>query len=234
MIIQGVTLNGTRVVDATVITQNLAIWIDANNNSSYGGTGTSITDLSGNSRTQNLVNASQFVNLSGVKCFNCSISGLGIVAASIGPTLPTSGFTYISWARMIASTAGFRTLFRTSPNDHPILINVGTNNLGMWDNSVSTFYPSGFSVAGLADTWVQWSITGDSSGQTFYINGQNVGVVTAQTSAGNSHNVTGNVGGVPGSTQPFGYIANMLLYTTKLTQEQIQQNFYYYKGSFGV
>jgi len=234
MIIQGVTLKGNRVVDASIISPNLAIWIDANNNSSYGGTGTSITDLSGNGRTQNLTNAGQYTVLSGVKCFDCSTSGLGITAASIGPTLPTSGFTYISWARMIASTATFRTLFRTSPNDHPILINAGTNNLGMWDNSVSTFYPCGFSVAGLANTWVQWAITGDSAGQTFYINGQNVGVVTAQTAAGNSHNITGNVGGVPGSTQPFGYIANMLLYTNKLTQEQIQQNYFYYKGTFGV
>ena len=234
MVIQGVTLNGTRVVDASIITQNLAIWIDANNSSSYGGSGTSITDLSGNSRTQNLTNAGQFTTLSSIKCFDCSSSGLGISAASIGPTLPTSGFTYISWARMIASTATFRTLFRTSPNDHPILINAGTNNLGMWDNGVSTFYPCGFSVAALANTWAQWVVTGDNSGQTFYINGQNVGTVTAQTSAGNSHNITGNVGGVFGSTQPFGYIGNMLLYTSKLTQEQIQQNYYYYKGTFGV
>jgi len=35
MIIQGVSLKGTRVVDATIITQNLAIWIDANNNSRH-------------------------------------------------------------------------------------------------------------------------------------------------------------------------------------------------------
>jgi hypothetical protein len=231
MIIQGVSLNGTRVVDATIITQNLAIWIDANNNSSYGGTGTAITDLSGNGRTQNLGNASQFVNLSGIKCFDCSSLGLGIAAASIGPLLPTSGFTYIAWARMIASTATFRTLFRTYPDAHPILIDTGNNNLGMWD---SLFYPCGFSVAGLANTWVQWATTGDSSGQTFFINGQNVGTVTAQTSAGNSHNITGNVGNVFSSAQPFGHIANMLLYTTKLTQEQIQQNFYYYKGTFGA
>jgi hypothetical protein len=135
---------------------------------------------------------------------------------------------------MIASSAAYRTLFRTYPNDHPILIQIGTNNLGMWDNGVSTFYPCGFSVAGLADTWVQWAVTGDSAGQTFYINGQNVGTVTAQTSAGNSHNITGNVGNAPGSAQPFGYIGNMLLYTAKLTQEQIQQNYYYYKGTFGV
>jgi hypothetical protein len=234
MIIQGVSLNGTRVVDASIIRNNLAIWIDANNSGSYGGSGTSITDLSGNGRTQNLTSAGQYTVLSSVKCFDCSSSGLGIAAASVGPTLPTTGFTYIAWARMIPSTATFRTLFRTSPNDHPILINTGTDNLGMWDNGTSIFYPCGFSVTGLGNTWVQWAVTGDSSGQTFYINGQNVGTVTAQTSAGNNHNITGNVGAAPGATQPFGYVANMLLYTNKLTQEQIQQNYYYYKGTFGV
>jgi hypothetical protein len=234
MIIQGVNLIGGTVADAYVVSPNLAIWIDANNSSSYPGTGTAITDLSGNGRTQNLAFASQFTTLSGVKCFNCSTSGLGIAAASIGPVLPTSGFTYIAWARMIASTATFRTLFRTNPADHPILINAGTNDLGMWDNNVSIFYPCGFSVAGLANTWVQWAVTGDSSGQTFYINGKNVGSVTAQTAAGNSHNITGNVGIFPGSTQPFGYIGNMFMYTTKLSQLQIQQNFGAYKLQFGV
>ena len=233
MIIQGVTLNGTTVADSYITTQNLAIWIDANNASSYPGSGTTITDLSGNGRTQNLANAGQFTTLSGIKCFNCSSSGLGIAAATIGPTLPTSGFTYIVWARMIASTATFRTLFRTSPDDHPIIINAGTNDLGMWDNGTSLFYPCGFSVDGLADTWVQWTVTGDSSGQTFYINGQQVGT-TVQTAAGNSHNITGNVGVVPGSTQPFGYVANMFLYTSKLTQLRIQQNWGALKGVFGV
>jgi hypothetical protein len=134
---------------------------------------------------------------------------------------------------MIASTATFRTLFRTSPDDHPIIINAGTNDLGMWDNGTSLFYPCGFSVDGLADTWVQWTVTGDSSGQTFYINGQQVGT-TVQTAAGNSHNITGNVGVVPGSTQPFGYVANMFLYTSKLTQLRIQQNWGALKGVFGV
>jgi len=232
MIIQGVALRGTTVADAYVTTQNLAIWIDANNSSSYAGTGTVIADLSGNGRTQNLATAAQFVTVDGVKCFDCS--GLYAIApTTVGPLLPTSGFTYITWARMIASTATFRTLFRTSPNDHPILINTGTNNLGMWDNTVSTFYPSGFSVAGLANTWVQWAVSGDSAGQTFYINGQNVGSVTAQTAAGNSHNITGNTG-LSNGGQPFGYIGNMLLYTAKLTPLQIQQNWGAYKGQFGV
>ena len=220
MIIQGVTLSGVRVVDASIITQDLAIWIDANNSSSYSGTGTAITDLSGNSRTQNLAAASQYTMLTGVKCFDCNSNS--ITAASIGPTLPTSGFTYIAWARMKSSSADWRTLYRHSPNDHAILIQQSTDNLGMFDNTASAFYPAGYTVTSLTDVWAQWVVTGDSSGQTFYINGQQVGTVTGQTAAGNSHWYIGGIG----ATQNFGYIANMELYVTKLTLEQIQQNYY--------
>ena len=228
MIIQGVTLNGTRVVDGSILTQNLAIWIDANNASSYPGTGTTVTDLSGNGRTQNLGSAAQYTVLNGVKCFDCNSNSL--TAASAVPTLPTTGFTYISWARMKSSTADWRTLFRCSPNDHPLLIELGSNRLGMYDNTANAFFPSGYSVTGLADTWVQWVVTGDSTGQTFYINGQQVGTVSGQTASGNSNWYIGSIT----TTQNFGYVANMFLYTAKLTLEQIQQNYYGLKGVFGV
>ena len=220
MIIQGVSLNGVRVVDASIITQNLAIWIDANNTSSYSGTGTSITDLSGNGRTQTLDSATQYSMLTGVKCFDCNSNA--ITAASIGPTLPTSGFTYIAWARMQSSSASWRTLYRSSPSDHAIIIETGSNRLGMYDNTAAAFFPCGYNdVSSLADVWVQWTVTGNSSGQTFYINGQQVGT-TVQTAAGNSHWYTGGIG----ATQDFGYVANMELYTAILTQEQILQNYY--------
>jgi len=230
MIIQGITVKNTTVADPYITTSNLAIWIDANNSSSYPGTGTNITDLSGNGRRQNIVTSSQFVTVGGAKCFDCS--GLYAIAAqTTGPVLPTTGFTYIAWARMIASSATFRTLFRTNPDDHPILINAGTNDLGMWDNS-STFHPAGYDVSSLANTWAQWVVTGDSSGQTFYINGQQVGTTT-YSSAGNSHSITGNTAWSNGG-QPWGYVANMCLYNTKLSQVQIQQNYGYYKTQFRV
>jgi hypothetical protein len=72
------------------------------------------------------------------------------------------------------------------------------------------------------------AVSGDSTGQTFYINGQQVGTVSGQTSAGNVYHTASGAG------QYFGYIANMLLYTTKLSLEQIQQNYYGLKGRFGV
>jgi Concanavalin A-like lectin/glucanases superfamily len=231
MIISGVTLTGITVADAYVTTQNLAIWIDANNSSSYSGSGVAITDLSGNGRTQNLGSSSQFGTVGGVKCFDCS-GTYGIGAVSSGPTLPTTGFTYISWARMIASTANYRTLFRTSPDDHPLLIAQGTNNLGTWDNNGTNFHSAGYDVTNLANVWVQWAVTGDSSGETFYINGQKVGSTVA-SSSGNNHNIIGNVG-LYSASQPFGYVANTFLYTTKLTPTQIGQHYGALRTRFGV
>ena len=201
------------------ITQTPAIWIDANNSSSYGGTGTTITDLSGNGYTQTISNSAAYTILNGVKCFDCS--GTYIIQTAVsGVTLPTSGFTYICWARMIASSAAWRTLFRTGPADHPLLIQLGSNTLGMFDNNTDAFYSAGYNVSSYANIWAQWAVTGDSSGQTFYINGQKVGT-TAQTAAGNEHQWLGGVG-LPNG-QPFGYVANMQLYTSMLPQQVIQQ-----------
>jgi hypothetical protein len=227
MIIQGVTLTGTRVLGGSIALPNLAIWIDANNPASYPGSGTTITDLSGNGRTQTLSNASAYTVLSGVKCWDCT-SAYNIRASVAGPTLPTTGFTYIAWARMIASTASWRTLFRATPNDHPILIELGSNRLGMYDNTANAFFTAGYDVSGLANVWAQWVVTGNSSGQTFYVNGTQVGT-TVQTAAGNAHDYTGQIPG-----QPFGYVANMFLYTSILSLEDIQQNYYGLRDRFSV
>lgn len=209
------------------VTQTPAIWIDANNSSSYPGSGTTITDLSGNGRTQNLGAASQYTVLNGVKCFDCNSNS--ITAATIGPTLPTTGFTYIAWCMMKSSNADWRTLYRHSPNDHAIIIETGSNRLGMYDNDTNAFYPSGYNdVSGLANIWAQWAVNGDSSGQTFYINGQKVGT-TVKTAAGNSHWYTGGIT----TTQNFGYIANMELYTSILPQQVIQQKYGTSKYIFG-
>ena len=227
MIIQGTVLSGTRVVDGSIIKQNLSIWLDANDTASYSGTGTTLNDLSGNGYTHTLSNAT-FTTLSGVKCFDCTTSGV-ITVNTTGPTLPTTGFTYISWAKVNSSSAGYRTLWRTTPNDHPLLIATGTDNLGMWDNDSAGFVTANYSVTGLSTTWVQWATTGTNTSQTFYINGQQVGTA-ANGAGGNRHNEWGSTGG----GQPFGYVANMFLYTNILSQEQIKQNYYGLKTRFGV
>ena len=233
MIISGVTLNGVRVLDGGVMPTNLVLYLDADNASSYSGSGTTVNDLSGNGYTHTLSNSNLYTTLSGVKCFNCSSNGQIITAVSTSIAIPTN-FTYIGWARVRASTVGFRTLLRSyNTGGHAIIINTGTNLLGMWDNGTATaFNSSGYNMSAYGDVWAQWVTVGDASGQTFYINGQQVGSSVAKSVAGEIHYAWGNIQG--GLDQPWGYVANLELYNIKLTLEQIQQNYWGLRSRFGV
>jgi hypothetical protein len=66
-------------------------------------------------------------------------------------------------------------------------------------------------------------VVGDDSSQTFYINGIQAGSSIAYGAGETTHWGWGNN---DGASQPWGYVANMFFYQTKLTQEQIQQNYY--------
>ena len=234
MIIQGVTLRGTRVVDGGVMPTNLILYLDANNSSSYSGSGTTLNDLSGNGYTHTLSNSNLYTVLGGVKCFNCSAIGQVILANSTTIQIPTN-FTYITWTRVRTSTTGFRTLLRTFGNGgHPIIVNAGTNLLGMWDNLPDNtgFNSSGYDMAAYGDVWAQFATVGDLSGQTFYINGQQVGSGVAKSVAERYHYAWGNIQSA--NDQPWGYVANLELYNIKLTLEQLQQNYYGLKSRFSV
>ena len=209
-----------------LVTSGLIIYLDANNTSSYPGTGDSIFNLQSGSYTHTKVNAPYTV-LNGVKCFDCNGASTVIeVPQSTGPTLPVSGYTYISWARVRTSSATWRTLFRTYPNDHPILVQISTDNLGFYDNDTAAFRDSGYDVTSIEDIWVQYSVVGDSSSSIFYINGVQVGT-TAYGAGGNTHWAWGAIAG-----QPFGYVANMLYYNRKLSLSEIAQNYNFFLSRF--
>jgi len=235
MIISGVTLRGTRVVDGGVMPTNLILYLDANNASSYSGTGTTLNDLSGNGYTHTLSNSNLYTVLGGVKCFNCSSVGQVILAMSQSTILIPTNFTYISWVRVRASTTGYRTLLRSGgTGGHAIIVNAGTNLLGMWDNlpDNTEFNSSGYDMAAYGDVWAQFATVGDAAGQTFYINGQQVGSGVAKSVAGQYHYAWGNIQSA--NDQPWGYVANLELYNIKLTPEQLQQNYYGLRSRFGL
>jgi hypothetical protein len=234
MIIQGVTLNGTRVVDASFITRGLVIYLDANDASSYSGSGTTVNDLSGNGYTHTMSSSSLYTMLNGIKCFNCSSTGQVITADSGTIQIPTN-FTYISWVRVRASTAGYRTLLRSNgTGGHAIIINDGTNLLGMWDNLPGNtgFNSSGYNMSAYGDVWAQFATVGDASGQTFYINGRQVGTSVSKSVSGQFHFAWGNIQSA--KDQPFGYLANLELYNTKFTIEQLLQNYYSMLPTFTI
>ncbi len=201
-----------------IYTGSMSIWIDANDPASF--SGGPISDLSGNNYTHTLTAGATSSIIFGFKSFDCSTDNKRVVVNGTGPTLPTTGYTYVTWARIISSSASFRTLIYTnSPKYTPITIPNGTNTLGYWDTA---FRSSGYDLSSSVDVWVQYSVVGDNSSQIFYINGSQVGSSISFGAGGTTHWGLGNNDIV---VQPFGYIGNMMLYNKKLTQTEIKQNY---------
>ena len=141
-----------------------------------------------------------------------------------GPTLSTSGYTYVVWARLGSDNSSFRTLLYTKSDRYtPITIPDSThpdaNKLGYWDTNSRS---SGYDISSLVGVWVQYSVVGDNSSQTFYINDYQVGSSISYGAGGTLHDGLGNN---LGASQSFGHVGNMMLYNKKLTQAQIKQNY---------
>jgi hypothetical protein len=201
-----------------IYTGSMSIWIDANDPASF--SGGPISDLSGNNYTHTLTAGATSSTIFGFKSFDCSTDNKRVVVNGTGPTLPTTGYTYVTWARIISSSASFRTLIYTdSPKYTPITIPNGTNTLGYWDTA---FRSSGYDLSSLGDVWVQYSVVGDNSSQTFYINDTQVGATISFGAGGTTHWGLGNNDIV---VQPFGDVGNMMLYNKKLTLDEIKQNY---------
>ena len=199
-------------------TGSMSIWIDANDPASF--SGGSLIDLSGNGYTHSLTSSATSSTIFGFKSFDCTTGSKRIVVDGTGPTLSTSGYTYVVWARAISDNSSFRTLLYTkSPRYTPITIPSGTNTLGYWDTE---FRSSGHGLTSSVEVWTQYAVVGDNSSQTFYINDSQVGNSISYGVGGTLHDGLGNN---LGSSQSFGHVGNMMLYNKKLTLEEIKQNY---------
>ena len=63
-----------------------------------------------------------------------------------GQSVPTYPNATTGCSTIKNSTADWRTLLRGIANDHPVLIQTGTNNLGYYENGGAGFVDSGFDV----------------------------------------------------------------------------------------
>jgi len=214
-----------------IVTNGLVTCLDIGNSKSYPGTGTSINDLSTNDYTQTTANAA-YTTIDGVNCLNCTTTGV-TYRASTSFTLGTT-WTMMTWARVITSTATWRTLWRTTPDDHPLLVETGSNRIGYYDNNAGGFLASGLDVStlGLGAKWTLYTLVQTSTTNIdFYINGLIAKGSVSTSGTGNSHNAWGNEAS---GTQPFGHIALALIYNRNLSTSEILQNYNSTKSRFGL
>jgi hypothetical protein len=205
-----------------IYTGSMSIWIDANDPASF--SGGSLTDLSGNNYTHTLTSGATSSTIFGFKSFDCTTGLKRIEVNGTGPTLPTTGYTYVAWARL-GVTSSYRTLLYTKISGDkytPITIPSGTNTLGWWDINSNQFRTSGYGLTSSVDVWVQYAVVGDNSSHTYYINDAQVGNTIPYGIGTTTHWGLGN-NALAG--QPFGYVGNMMLYNKKLTLDEIKQNY---------
>jgi hypothetical protein len=209
-----------------IVSSGLVIQLDAYESSSYPGTGTTVFDITGG-YDHTLIGATYTV-LNGIKCFDCTTGNNRVDYNLTGPLLPNSGYTYITWARLIPSTAVFRTLLYTNGPTKitPITIPNASNALGYW---ATGFVSSGYDVASSAGVWVQFAVVGTNTSQTFYINGSQVGSTINEGAGGTTHWGWGNNDIV---AQPWGHVANLYFYNRQLSLAEITQQYNYLAPRF--
>jgi hypothetical protein len=205
----------------SLVTSGLIIQLDAYDSLSYPGSGTTVVNIKSPGTYDHTLNGATFTTLNTIKCFDTTTGTDRIVVNGTGPTLPTTGYTYITWARLESITPpGFRTLLYTnSPKYTPITIPNNSNTLGYWDTA---FRSSGYDLSGQTSVWVQYAVVGTNSSQRFYINGSEVGSPIAFGAGGTTHWGWGNN---DIALQPWGYVANMYFYNRQLSLSEIQQQY---------
>jgi len=236
------TLSATTTSVPSYITSDLVLNVDAGDNSSYGGSGTTWTDLSGNGNNITL-------SSSGIS-YNSTDGGGSIVfdgtngqgTSSINLTNMNSGGSLEIWCK-ITDTSGYRHIggWRDSASAFYMLLLLGDGRMearAKWASSSNTdIVTSDYGTSFWANNWNHIVFTNsDSDSKTrFYLNGSLV-----STSSG-------TVGTLPSNTlfelmktanlstaTAAGRLSQVRVYSDTLSASEVTQNYNATKSRFGI
>ena len=215
----------------SIVTSGLRVYLDAANVKSYPGSGTSWLDLTGNSYTGTLTNGPAYSSSNGGAIVFDGTDD--IVTTSLAATL---SFTWSVWFKTNVLASGYRNIISVPTGAYMLmLLDISTNNMGFW--SSDGMNGGSLGVDSLStNTWYNAVLVregdGISGGYKAYLNSVFKG--SANTSTWTIANTISLGGRTDASQYLNGNIAQVAIYNTALNQDQINQNFYAYRGRFGV
>jgi len=214
----------------------LILHLDAANNKSYPGTGTTWTDLSGNSNNGTLTNGPTF-NAANMGSIVFDGTNDYIYRSSLS-NFNSSTYTILLWGKFVSvSSSGILFNLGRSPSDANSEAQLYYNNsrLVYWDYDGSMAFNFIQSSGILSTNVYQYlGFTKNSTNGTFYINGYSSGTGTAAFDANISTNdftigadIRDSINYVNGN------ISQFLLYNRVLTASEVLQNYNATKSRFG-
>ena len=216
----------THIATKGIVQSGLVLNLDAGVSSSYPGTGTAWTDLSGNGRTGTLTNMEIPSDYSSTNGGSLTFDGVNEYVVCSGSSLSLSAATFIAWINR-ASVQGTNPGIIFSRTPSATGMNFRSGALGYhWNDDGSTYnWASGLVIP---QAWCMCAITVTNSLATGYLY-QASGLSTA-TNSYNGHGSTTMSSirvGVDAYENRYytGNISQALIYNRALTAAEIQQNY---------
>lgn len=231
----------------SIPTSGLELHLDANDTSSYNGSGSTWYDISGNNRHWN-VNQSSFVG-TGIKHFDFTGQYRAIYTAG-GASLtdmPTyTNRTIIAFSTIVSSSSNYQTLTRGLNVDHQVICWDNGYNLGI---ATANWYDSGYDITSISNYNTDFNgqfyrlSTSSSPYWAASFNGSTSNQATLTNSAAGSnqgfcvigqyHNNTTSTTNTS-NAQSWGKIHAFLYYSRHITTSEQQDIYDYYKTDLGI
>jgi hypothetical protein len=230
----GITVGGgvSIINSAATVTANLSMYLDAGVTSSYPGTGTAWTDLSGNGRNGTLTNGPTYSSADGGSIV---FDGTNDFVQCTGSITATAA-TFVSWIRRNGTQGSYDgILFSRGTNVTGIQFQSSNQLSYMWNGAVNTYtWQSGLIVPDL--TWCMVAVSVTSTAATAYLC-QSSGITSAINTV--SHTST-TLDDIKIGQEDFGgrfftgNIATAMIYNRALSADEIQQNFNALRSRYGL
>jgi len=217
---------------SSIVTAGLQLYLDAGNASSYPGSGTTWTDLSGNSRDGTLTNGPTYDSAVGGSIV---FDGTNDFVQCSG-SLTVTAATFVTWIKRNGNQGQYDgILFSRGANTTGMNFQA-SNQLGYhWNDAGNTYnWQSGLTIPNL--TWCMIAISVTSTAATAYLC-QSGGTTTATNTVNHSSSNLNDIKlAVDDAAARYfnGNIAIAQLYNTALSAAQVSQNFQADRGRFGI
>jgi hypothetical protein len=222
----------THIATKGVVQSGLVLNLDAGVSRSYGGSGTTWTDLSGNGNTGTLVNGPTYSSANGGAL---SFDGADDYA-SISGSITVSEVTFSVWLKRNGTQVDFTGILNSrGTNASGMIFSYSYGTLGYIWNEGEYFFDSELTPPD--DAWCMCVLTVTSTEAKFYL-GQSSGITTATNTTEHGSTTLDAlklaVDDVGLSRNFNGSIAQASIYNRALSAAEVQRNFLAMRGRFGI